>query len=82
MTYYFRQFALCGEGDSYGDRLHVMIGDAARLRQSSNKPRDLTKLGIHVLQALTLSAAEIAFQDQLVGLERSKYLKIGFSLPT
>ena len=29
-----------------------MIGDAARLRQSSNKPQDLTKLGIHVLQAL------------------------------
>ena len=29
-----------------------MIGDAARLRQSSDKPRDLTKLGIHVLQAL------------------------------
>jgi hypothetical protein len=30
---------------------------------------------------LTLSAAEIVFQDQLVGLERSRYLKIGLSPP-
>jgi len=31
-TYCFRQFALCGEGDSYGDRLHIIIGDAASRR--------------------------------------------------
>jgi hypothetical protein len=30
----------------------------------------------------TLSAAEIAFQYQFVGLERSKYLKIDLSAPT